>query len=102
MHITIINDCRDDNARGRQQARIQTLFGKSATFIDVQNDIEAGSNLIDILDATQKTHGIVLLNVAPRNGKAKQWENGTPFGFTRHKDTWIVGTIDGYIFSLAR
>lgn len=41
------------------------------SFVGVTNDIQAAGNIIDILDAIEKNSGIILVNVAPRNGKAK-------------------------------
>ena len=71
MNITIINDCRDANAVGRQIARATSLLGGSVSFIGVSSDLQASGNIIDVLDALEENPGIVLVNVAPRNGKAK-------------------------------
>lgn len=103
MFLTIITDCRDDNARVRQEARYSTLFPETnISFIGVSSDIEAAGNLIDVLDAVGEEEGIIALNVAPRHGKARKWPNGTPFGYFRFKKTLIVCTIDGCALSLAR
>lgn len=99
MFITIINDCTDDNARGRQESRIQSLTDRPTTFIGVTSDIEAGVNLIDALDATNGRPGIILVNTAPRGDKAKRWENGTPFGYFWFEQTLVVASVDGLVLS---
>jgi len=102
MNTVIINDCRDANAIGRQIARTSSLLNSTATFIAVTSDIEAAGNIIDTLDAFGEYPGIVLANVAPRNGKAKKWENGTPFGYFRYKQILVCTSIDGFVLSLVK
>jgi S-adenosylmethionine hydrolase len=102
MFVTIINDCRDENVMMRQATRALTLFSKPVVTAGVANDIEAAGNLIDALDASEGGKGVILLNVAPRHGKAKKWPNGTPFGYFHYKDILIVASIDGYCLSLAK
>ncbi len=103
MFLTIITDCRDDNARVRQEARYSTLFPQTnVSFIGASSDIEAAGNLIDVLDAVGDKEGVIALNVAPRHGKAKKWPNGTPFGYFRFKNVLIVCTVDGCVLSLAK
>jgi hypothetical protein len=102
MFTTIINDCQDDNARGRQESRIASLLQTSTSFIGVQSDLEAGLHLLDVLDATEGRPGIVLLNVAPRGGHAIRWENGTPFAYFWYHDTLVIGSVDGYTFAGAK
>lgn len=102
MNITIINDCRDANAVGRQITRAASLLGGSVSFIGVTDDLQAAGNLIDILDALEENSGIVLINVAPRNGRAKKWENGTPFGYFWYKKILILASIDGFTLSFIK
>ena len=102
MNITIINDCQDANAIGRQIARATSLLGGSAFFIGVTSDLQASGNLIDVLDALEESPGIVLVNVAPRNGKAKKWENGTPFGYFWYKKILVLASVDGLTLSLVK
>lgn len=102
MFTTIINDCRDDNARGRQESRTASLLETGISFIGVDSDLEAGMQLIDVLDATEGRKGLVLINVAPRGGDAKHWENGTPFGYFWYGETLVIGSIDGYVFSAVK
>ncbi len=102
MFITIINDCRDANAAGRQASRASSLFGFPATFIGVGNDLEAAGNLIDVLDAGEGREGIILVNVAPRHGQAKKWPNGSPFGYFWYQKTLIIASIDRFTLSLAK
>ncbi|MDP3899881.1 MAG: hypothetical protein Q8Q23_02260 [bacterium] len=102
MFITIINDCQDDNARARQLTRVSTLFKVPANFVSVKNDLEAAGNIIDILDASQKKTGAVLVNVAPRNGSAKHWKNGTPFAYFYYGKTLALASVDGLTLSLVK
>lgn len=102
MFTTIINDCKDDNARGRQESRLASLHSTGLSFIGVESDLEAAMQLIDVLDATEGRPGLILVNVAPRGGRTAQWENGTPFGYFRFGDTLIVASVDGYILSAVK
>lgn len=102
MNITIINDCRDANAAGRQIARTASLLGGLVSFIGVSSDLQAAGNIIDVLDAIEERPGIILANVAPRNGKAKKWANGTPFGYFWYKKVLILASIDGLTLSLVK
>lgn len=103
MNITIINDCRDANAVGRQVARTASVMpGNTIQFVGVSSDLEAAGNLIDILDTCGESESVVLVNVAPRNGKAKKWENGTPFGYFWYKKILVVSSIDGLTLSLIK
>lgn len=102
MAITIINDCRDANAAGRQIARISSLLSSPVSFIGVSNDLEASGNIIDALDAVEGRDGVVLVNIAPRDGQAKKWSNGTPFGYFWYKKTLVVASTDGFTLSLVK
>lgn len=102
MFATIINDCHCDNARGRQETRITSLLNCPANFIKVDSDLEAAGNLVDALDSGLGEKGVILVNVAPRNGEAKKWSNGTPFGFFYFQDTLVISTIDGRTLSLVK
>lgn len=102
MFYTIINDCRDANAAGRQATRIAALTSVAPAFVGVGSDLEAAGNLIDILDAALGAPGAILVNVAPRNGGAKKWKNGTPFGYFRHGKTVVVASIEGLTLSLVK
>lgn len=93
MFITVINDCSDANAAGRIATRIRALFEVTPVFMPVAStldsaaQLEASGNLVDVLDAASGREGVVLLNVAPRNGDERTWGNGTPFG------TFTVGKV---------
>jgi hypothetical protein len=102
MFVTLINDCRDANAFGRQSTRTASLFGLPVLTVGVRSDLEAAGNLIDALDASEGREGVILVNVAPRNGDAKKWPNGTPFGWFLHGKTVVVSSIDGLTLSLAK
>ena len=99
MFTTFINDCKDDNARARQTSRVGSLLQTNLSFIGVDSDLEAGMQLIDILDATNGREGMILVNVAPRGGHTRKWENGTPFAYFWYKQTLVISSIDGYALS---
>ena len=108
--VTIINDCRDDNARGRQEARVSALTGLPSVFIGATSDINAAGNLVDALDAlegisdekTNRPKNAILVNVAPRGGEAKKHKNGTPFGYFWYGQTLVLSSIDGHTLSLVK
>lgn len=102
MIATIINDCRDANAQGRQTTRLASLLGVLVNFIGVSDDLEAAGSIIDLLDALEDRPGLILVNVAPRDHAAKKWANGTPFGFFKYKNAFVVTTIDGHVLSLVK
>ncbi|MBI5221077.1 MAG: hypothetical protein HY978_04580 [Candidatus Liptonbacteria bacterium] len=108
MFITVINDCQDPNAGGRQLARLQSLLGWPATLIGVSGDLngrgelEAAGNLVDVLDAAEGRPGIVLVNVAPRSGELKHWPNGSPFGYFFHQKTLVLSSLAGLTLSLVK
>lgn len=70
--------------------------------IGVTSDIEAAGNIIDVLEAFGEYPGIILANVAPRNGKAKKWPNGTPFGYLWYRKVLVLASIDGLTLSLVK
>lgn len=88
----------------RQALRVASLFG--GHYIDkigVKSDLEAAGCLIDALDALgAREGGLVLVNVAPRHGKAKKWPNGSPFGYFHYYHTLVLASIDGLTLSLAK
>ncbi|TSC62727.1 MAG: hypothetical protein G01um101448_299 [Parcubacteria group bacterium Gr01-1014_48] len=98
----LITDCRDENARGRELSRLSTFLPAGTAFVGVQSDLEAAGNLIDILDAGGEEEGVVLVNVAPRQGVQEKWENGAPFGYFWHKKTLVIATIEGLTLSLVK
>lgn len=102
MTINIINDCRDDNAAGRQRARAASLFGVPVNLVGVKTDLEAAGNILDILDAVGEEKSVLLVNVAPRHGMGKNWPNGTPFGYFWYKQTLVVSSVAGLTLSLVK
>lgn len=128
MFITIINDSRDGNALGRSATRAMSLFGCAVAAIGVVDDLEAAGNLVDALDAGEGGEGVVLVNVAPRQGHGKKLdkglvgfvplrgishsetdssdvakrENGSPFGYFYYGKTLVVSSIDGVTLSLVK
>ncbi|MBI2436913.1 MAG: hypothetical protein HYV41_04195 [Candidatus Magasanikbacteria bacterium] len=100
--IVIINDCHDNNAMGRQSARCAALFGCNVTTVGVRSDLQAAGNLADMLDATMGMRGLIIVNVAPRDGKAKRWKNGTPFVYFWVGETLIIAPVDGLCLSLVK
>jgi len=102
MQVTIITDCQDSNAFGRQLTRASSLFNCPVFPVSVNLDIEAAGNLIDTLDAIEDREGVVIVNVAPRNGEGKKWENGTPFGYFKYRNVSVITTIAGKTLSLIK
>lgn len=103
MYVTIINDCHDPLTMNRQVVRAATFFpGVHISPVAVGNyaDLEAAGVIIDTIDAGMGEPGIILTNVAPRHGKAKQWPNGTPFGHIKYENTHIFTSVDGATLSL--
>lgn len=104
--ITYVSDCQDENTRGRLKTRVSTYFhGGNVVFVGVSSnaavsEYEAAINVVDVLDAFDQHPGIILANVARREGKAKRWPNGTPFGWVKVGNVNIFSTIDGYTLSL--
>ncbi len=102
MFATIINDCHCPNARGRQETRVASLLNCPTNFIQVDSDLEASGNLVDALDAGLGREGVILVNVAPRNGEAQKWENGSPFAYFYYQKTLVISTISGHNLSLVK
>lgn len=104
MFVTIINDCRDVNAMGRQATRAAKHFGNcSINTVGIEwNELEGAGNLIDMIDAADHEEGIIMANVAPRHGRGKKWPNGTPFGFFWYKKILVVSTVAEQMLSLAK
>lgn len=100
--VVIITDCQDDNAKMRQISRVVSLMPGvgSVAFCGVNSTIEASGNIVDALDAFDGSPGLILANVAPRSGESRMWENGSPFGYLNIKKSLVLGTIDGYTFSV--
>lgn len=100
LQITIISDCKDPNARARQEIFYRALLGNvHITFIGVEHELEASGCLIDAIDAYKGTKGIIIVNVAPRGNKEK-YPNGVPFCFADFQNLKIIGTPN--CFSLAK
>lgn len=114
MFVTVITDCFDANASARQITRYQSYLGLPTylvaidvptTDIDVSprhGELEAAMQIIDTLDAAEGGRGVVVANVAPRQGQGKHWPNGTPFGYFHYKNTLVLSTIDGLALSLVK
>lgn len=103
MYVTIINDCHDPLTMNRQVVRAATFFPAthiSPVAVGNYADLEASGVIIDTIDAGMDEPGIILVNVAPRHGKAKKWPNGTPFGHIQYQNTHIFTTVDGATLSL--
>lgn len=103
MQISIINDCFDEDAKLRQTSRVGALFpDASVNCFAAGSELEAAGLLVDALDAFDGREGIILANVAPRNGQAKKWNNGTPFGYFWYHKTLVVSSVDGLVLSLCK
>jgi hypothetical protein len=66
------------------------------------HDIQAGGFLMDTLDSLLTKDNIIIVNIAPRNGKAKKWKNGTPFGYCIIDGNYIFSSVDGYALSFLK
>ena len=89
--------------------RTASLFDSSVIPVSLSPDLngsrsylEASIDLVDIMDASRGEEGVILVNAAPRSGKAKKWPNGTPFGYFYYKNVLVCSSIDGGVLSLAR
>lgn len=103
MQITIINDCRDQNAKLRQITRIGSIFKNcSVNCFGVESELEAAGFLVDALDAFEGRKGVVILNFARREKRKEKWENGSPFGFFDYGETLVVSSVEGLVLSLAK
>lgn len=105
MQITIINDCRDQNAKLRQVSRAGSLFKNASVNcfgVGFGSSLEASGFLVDAIDSFEGKKGIIILNVAPRSGQAKKWKNGTPFGFFWRKKTLVLSSVEGFALSLSK
>lgn len=112
MFAAIINDCRDQNAMGRQATRVASLLGCPVISIGIVHDLEAAGTLVDALDAAEKREGVVLVNVAPRQSNGHQVEksgagylrrpNGSPFGAFFYGKTLVISSLDGFTLALAK
>lgn len=104
MFVTIINDCHDSNTMGRQATRAGRLFPQAMiTTVGIeQNELEAAGNLIDMLDASAGSNGLIMVNVAPRHGRGKKWPNGTPFGYFYYRKTLVIATVAEQSLSLVK
>jgi hypothetical protein len=103
MQISIINDCYDQNAKLRQISRVSSIFQNASTnSFSVDSELEAAGFLVDALDSFEGREGVILVNVAPRNGSAKKWKNGTPFGYFWYENTLVVSSVDGLVLSLCK
>jgi hypothetical protein len=106
MYVTLITDCADANAHGRQSTRIQALFGITPSFVPISGTLDetatlqASGNVVDVLDAGKGFEGVVLANVAPRQGEEKHWGNGTPFGYFWYEHTLVCTTVSGSMLAL--
>lgn len=101
FNIHLINDCCDSDARIRQEARYGAYFpGRQIKFAGVDSDIEAAFLLVDVLDALDGNRGVIAINVAPRNGTAKKYANGTPFGVILCGNTLIIASVAGNTLQL--
>jgi hypothetical protein len=99
-----ISDCSDGNVQARYAARITTVTPQAGPvqFIGVNSDLEAGGNLVDVLDGLAGAEALIFVNVAPRGTVKTKWPNGTPFGYLKWNHAHIFTTIDGLTLSLLK
>ncbi len=103
LSVRVISDCRDGNARMRYEDRFNAILpGAHVKVRRVRNDLQAAGNLVDAIQARRWRHGVIVLNVAPRNEAQERpadW-NGSPFGYVRVDSVDIFGTVEGDGFTL--
>lgn len=99
MFVTIINDCLDPNAMGRQATRVSAFLNCPVNTWGVVDDTEAAGCLIDALDASQGRSGWILLNVAPRNEETAAI-NGSPFAYFQLEETQVMASTGGLSLAL--
>lgn len=105
--ITVINDCGDQNERLRITTRVQTLFGHTPGFCEVDgehSDLQLAGCIIDALDAKGggATPGIILGNSATREPEKSGDPNGSPFGHCLIGKVLLDSTIRGRTLSLVK
>ncbi len=100
LNINIFTDCLDENAKGRQVLRYESLFpGAKIDFNGlVDRNVSTLAGIVDILDATRfgKISQIIICNVAPR--EEKQYPNGRPFCFAKIGNAIVIGTEGSFVF----
>lgn len=114
MFVTVITDCSDANASARQISRYQSYLGVPSHLVGIttpttdldihpsHGELETATNLVDALDGAEGGRGVIVANVAPRQGQGKHWPNGTPFGYFHYNQTLVIATIDGLVLSLVK
>lgn len=101
VFIVSISDCLDDSARARVATRAQALFGPfPVSHIAVQHDITAALRLVEQIDASLGTAGVIMVNIAPRGDGGIKYENGTPFCYFWVGKTLVISTYSGLTLSL--
>ncbi len=98
--VRYITDCSDPNASLRLGIKGATLWRATPQVYGVASEYEAAGMLVDALDVANGSKGVILVNVAPRNGQGKQYPNGIPFGYFRVGETLVVTTIGAKTLSL--
>lgn len=93
MFVTIINDCKDPNAMGRQATRAMALLNCPVTTLGVQDQFEAAGCLVDTLDAAKNQPGWVLVNIAQRDRFTSK-TNGPPFGYLECGRIRVIATLN--------
>lgn len=92
MHtpVCIISDCvgRDPDAELRLSMAVQGFIGMNPTMRHVQSEIGMSFLMADSLTRCPRP-GVVIANIAPRNG-AHHYENGIPFSYFRTKSGHLV------------
>lgn len=105
--ITVINDCGDENERLRIVTMVQTLFGHTPAFCEVDGehrDLQAAGCIIDALAAKGggAAPGIILGNTAFREPEKSGDPNGSPFGHCVIGKVLLNSTIRGRTLSLVK
>jgi hypothetical protein len=110
---TIINDCTDDNAKGRQETRVSSITGGPVNYVGLTapealdadtNRMQAAGHLIDQLDAFDDRPGVLCVHIAPRhaNGESGHTANGSQYGYFWYKNVIVVTSMEGSTLSLVK
>ncbi|MEK7575078.1 MAG: hypothetical protein AAB511_02490 [Patescibacteria group bacterium] len=103
--VAVVNDClTDSNGNGRIGSMVTRHFCRPAgALIAVDHTHEAAINLVDQLAVLDKSPGVIVVNIAPRDKTdGKRFRNGTHFGYFWAGNTLVVSTISGFSLSLIR
>lgn len=93
--VTLITDCRDGDARSRQNTNYVRAGIPLTGFLGISHKLTAAGAIATHIALLEGEPGIVIGNAAPRgDADAPKRSNGSPFGYLEHEGTLIVSTVD--------